>query len=141
MDDWHSGTVKFKTATARFFMKNSRALLLFFASILLRTPPAAKRAQAVSTMLTPGTASLIGTVDVSNLQATGQSTINTKQAPLHSQGLQAYDQAKAQAGQTGYVPADEAAKTVATVPSTPSPLTTTGVSFSRERRVEHRIPV
>src|SRR2546425_224134 len=124
MDDWHSGTVKFKTATARFFMKNSRALLLFFASILLLIPTAATRAQAVSTMLTPGTASLIGTVDVSNLQATGQSTINTKQGPLHSQGLQAYDQAKAQAGQTGYVPADEAAKTVATVPSTPSPLTT-----------------
>src|SRR2546425_9193197 len=112
MDDWHSGTVKFKTATARFFMKNSRVLLILFASILLLIPTAATRAQAVSTTLTPGTASLIGTVDVSNLQATGKSTINTKQAPLHSQGLQAYNRAKAQAGQNGYVPADQAATLV-----------------------------
>src|SRR5256712_5599262 len=125
MDDWHSGTVKFKTATARFFMKNSRVLLILFASILLLIPTAATRAQAVSTTLTPGTASLIGTVNVSNLQATGQSTVNTNRAPLHSQGLQAYDQAKAQAGQTGYVPTGEATQTVATAPSTPSPLTTT----------------
>jgi len=125
MDDWHSGTVKFKTATARFFMKNSRVLLILFASILLLIPTAATRAQAVSTTLTPGTASLIGTVNVSNLQAAGQSTVNTNRAPLHSQGLQAYDQAKAQAGQTGYVPTGEATQTVATAPSTPSPLTTT----------------
>ena len=106
-------------------MKNSRVLLLLFASILLLIPTAAPRAAAASITLTPGTASLIGTVDVSSLQATGQSTVNTNQAPLHSQGLQAYDQAKAQAAQTGYVPADEAAKIVTTAPSTPSPLTTT----------------
>src|SRR5438132_7070259 len=106
-------------------MKNSRVLLLLFASILLLIPTAAPRAAAASITLTPGTASLIGTVDVSSLQATGQSTVNTNQASLHSQGLQAYDQAKAQAAQTGYVPADEAAKTVATAPSSPTPLTTT----------------
>src|SRR3989454_6159920 len=106
-------------------MKNSRVLLLLFASILLLIPTASPRAAAISITLTPGTASLIGTVDVSSLEATGQSTVNTNQAPLHSQGLQAYDQAKAQAAQTGYVPADEAAKTVATAPSSPTPLTTT----------------
>src|SRR5467141_57125 len=106
-------------------MKNSLALLFLFASILLLIPTAATRAQAASITLIPGTASLIGTVNVSNLQGTGLSTINTNQAPLHSQGLQAFDQAKAQAAQTGYVPTGEAAKTVATTPSAPSPLTTT----------------
>jgi len=106
-------------------MKNSRVLLIIFASILLLIPTAAPRAHAASITLTPGTANLIGTVDVSNLQATGQSTFNTNQAPMHSQGLQAYDQAKAQAVQTGYVPAGESAKTVATAATTPSPLTTT----------------
>src|SRR5712692_3107000 len=95
----YSGTVKFEPARAQFFMKNSRVLLILFASILLLIPTAATRAQAASTTLIPGTASLIGTVDVSNLQDTGQSTVNTNQAPLHSQGLQAYDQSKAQAGQ------------------------------------------
>src|SRR5438445_13611393 len=94
MDDWHSGTVKFKTATARFFMKNSRVLLILFASILLLIPTAATRAQAVSTTLTPGTASLIGTVNVSNIQATGQSTVIMIRSHLHSQGSHAYVQAK-----------------------------------------------
>src|SRR5467141_4809731 len=109
-----------------FFMKNSRVLLILFASIILLIPTASVRAQpTVSTSLTPGTASLIGTVDVNNLQATGQSATNTNQAPLHSQGQQAYDQAKAQVAQDGYVPTGEAAKTVATAPSTPSPQTTT----------------
>jgi hypothetical protein len=106
-------------------MKNYRVLLIIFASILLLIPTAAPRAQAVSTSLTLGTISLIGTVDVSNLQQTSQSNTNTNQAPLHSQGQQAYDEAKAQAAQTGFVPADEAAKTVANEPSTSSPLTTT----------------
>src|SRR3989441_1419463 len=107
-------------------MKNSRVLLILFASILLLIPTAsATTSPSASTTLIPGTATLIGTVDVSNLQQTGQSTSDTNQASLHSQGLQAYDQAKAQAAQTGYVPADEAAKTVATAPSSPTPLTTT----------------
>jgi hypothetical protein len=44
---------------------------------------------------------------------------------LHSQGQQAYDQAKTQVEQNGYIPAGEAAKTVATAPSTPLPQTTT----------------
>src|SRR3989449_1756060 len=109
-----------------FFMKNSRVLLILFASIILLIPTASVRAQpTVSTSLTQGTASLIGTVDVNNLQATGQSATNTNQAPLHSQGQQAYDQAKAQVAQDGYVPTGEAAKTVATAPRTPSPQTTT----------------
>src|SRR3989441_4962783 len=109
-----------------FFMKNSRVLLILFASIILLIPTASVRAQpTVSTSLTPGTASLIGTVDVNNLQATGQSATNMNQAPLHSQGQQAYDQAKAQVAQDGYVPTGEAAKTVATAPRTPSPQTTT----------------
>jgi len=106
-------------------MKNSLALLFLFASILLLIPTAATRAQAVSITLIPGTASLIGTVDVSSLQGTGLPSINTNRAPLHSQGLQAFDQAKAQAGQTGYVPTGEASKTVATAPTVPSPQTTT----------------
>src|SRR5467141_2466901 len=106
-------------------MKNSLALLFLFASILLLIPTAATRAQAASITLIPGTASLIGTVNVSNLQGTGLSTINTNQAPLHSQGLQAFDQAKALAAQNGYVPAGQAALTVATSPRTPSPQTTT----------------
>src|SRR3989454_4491823 len=106
-------------------MKNSRVLLVLFASILLLIPTASPRAAAVSITLTPGTASLIDTVDVSNLPGTGQSTTNTIQDPLPSKGVQAYDKAKAQAAQTGYVPADEAAKIVTTAPSTPSPLTTT----------------
>src|SRR5712664_319125 len=110
---------------ASFFMKNSLALLFLFASILLLIPTAATRAQAVSITLIPGTASLIGTVDVSSLQGTGLPSINTNRAPLHSQGLQAFDQAKAQAGQTGYVPTGEASKTVATAPTVPSPQTTT----------------
>src|SRR2546427_3266047 len=109
-----------------FFMKNSRVLLILFASILLLIPTESVRAKpTVSTSLTPGTASLIGTVDVNNLQATGQSATNTNQAPLHSQGQQAYDQAKAQVAQDGYVPTGEAAKTVASAPRTPSPQTTT----------------
>src|SRR5467141_1940360 len=107
-------------------MKNSRVLLILFASILLLIPTAsATRSQAISVTLTQGTTSLIGTVDVSNLPQTGQPTTSTNQAPLHSQGLQAYDQAKLQAGASGYVPTGESTKTVATAPSTPSPLTTT----------------
>jgi len=68
---------------------------------------------------------MYGTVDVSNLQQAGQQGTNANQAPLHAQGAQAYDQAKAQAEQSGYIPAGEASKTVATAPSTPLPQTTT----------------
>src|SRR6266852_5069166 len=108
------------------FMKNSLALLFLFSSVLLLIPTAsAADSPATSTTLTSSTISLIGTVDVSNLPQTSQQTTNVNQAPLHSQGAQAYDQAKAQAEQSGYVPAGESAKTVATAPSTPSPQTTT----------------
>jgi hypothetical protein len=107
-------------------MKNSRVLLILFASILLLLPTAATRAHASPVTLNPGTASWIGSVDVSNLQnSNSQSSTNTNQAPLHSQGQQAYDQAKAQASQDGYVPAGDATKTVATAPSTVAPQTTT----------------
>src|SRR5467141_4608326 len=101
-------------------MKNSLALLFLFSSVLLLIPTASAASSAASSAtLTPGTISLYGTVDVSNLQQTGQQGTNTNLAPLHAQGAQAYDQAKAQAAQTGYVPAGETAKTVATAPSTP----------------------
>src|SRR5467141_3707486 len=107
-------------------MKNSLALLFLFSSVLLLIPTASAASSAASSAtLTPGTISLYGTVDVSNLQQTGQQGTNTNLAPLHAQGAQAYDQAKAQAAQTGYVPAGETAKTVATAPSTPLPRTTT----------------
>src|ERR1700704_1335430 len=95
-----------KPMTAQFFMKNIRVLMIIFVSILLVLPTAAPRA-AASMTLTPGTTTLIGTVDVSQLQETGQSTTNTNQAPLHSQGVQAYVQGKAQVELTGYVPAAE----------------------------------
>jgi hypothetical protein len=107
-------------------MKNSLALLFLFSSVLLLIPTASAATSPVgSTTLTSGTISLIRSVDVSNLQQTGQQGTNANRAPLHSQGAQAYDQAKSQVGLNGYVPADESAKTVATVPSTPSPQTTT----------------
>ena len=107
-------------------MKNSLALLFLFSSVLLLIPTArATTSPASSTTLTSGTISLYGTVDVSNLQQSVQQGTNANQAPLHSQGAQAYDQAKAQAEQNGYIPAGESAKTVATAPSTPSPQTTT----------------
>src|SRR5712664_383289 len=107
-------------------MKNSLALLFLFSSVLLLIPTASAASSAASsTTLTPGTISLYGTVDVSNLQQSGQQGSNTNLAPLHAQGAQAYDQAKAQAAQTGYVPAGETAKTVSTAPSTPIPQTTT----------------
>lgn len=108
------------------FMKNSLALLFLFSSVLLLIPTAsAARSPATSAALTSGTISLYGTLDVSNLQQAGQNFPSPILAPLHSQGQQAYDQAKAQAEQAGYVPAGEAGKTVATAPSTPLPQTTT----------------
>src|SRR5467141_2898078 len=107
-------------------MKNSLALLFLFSSVLLLIPTASAASSAASSAtLTPGTISLYGTVDVSNLQQTGQQGTNTNLAPLHAQGAQAYDQAKAQAAQNGYVPTGESSKTVATAPSTPLPQTTT----------------
>src|SRR6267143_960536 len=107
-------------------MKNSLALLFLFSSIILLIPTAsATRSPATSAALTSGSISLYGTVDVSNLQQAGQNSPSPIRAPLHSQGQQAYDQAKAQAEQVGYVPAGETAKTVAAAPSTPVPQTTT----------------
>src|SRR6267143_3461236 len=107
-------------------MKNSLALLFLFSSVLLLIPTAsATTSPATSAALTSGTISMYGTVDVSNLQQAGQQGTNANQAPLHAQGAQAYDQAKAQAEQSGYIPAGEASKTVATAPSTPLPQTTT----------------
>ena len=103
----YSGTVKSETEYGTVFMKNSRVLLILFASILLLIPTASPRAAAVSITLTPGTTSLIGTVDVSTLPQTDQSSVNMNQAPLHSQGLQAFDQAKAQAAQTPPVAIEE----------------------------------
>src|SRR5713226_3978415 len=110
-----------KPGWLRFFHENSLALLFLFSSVLLLIPTAAARSPAGSTTLTSGTTSLIGTVNVSNIQATGQYTTNTNRAPLHSQGAQAYDQGKAQVGASGYVPAGEATKTLVTSPSTPTP--------------------
>src|SRR2546427_4289720 len=108
-----------KLGLASPFMKNSLALLFLFSSVLLLIPTAsAASSPATSTTLTSGTISLIGTVDVSNLPQIDQQTTNVNQAPLHSQGVQAYDQAKTRAGLNGYVPAGESAKTVATSPST-----------------------
>src|SRR2546428_12509375 len=102
-----------------FFMKNSLALLFLFSSVLLLIPTAsAANSPATSTTLTSGTISLVGTVDVSNLPQIGQQTTNVNQAPLHSQGGQAYDQAKAQTAQNGYDPTGETAKNIATSPST-----------------------
>ena len=107
-------------------MKNILALLFLFASVLLLFPTvSATRSPAGSSTLTSGTISLVGTVNVSNLPASGQSIPNPIRNPLHSQGAQAYDQAKAQAGQVGYVPVGENTKTVATTPSNPAPQTTT----------------
>src|SRR5437016_2506118 len=115
-----------KLGLASAFMKNSLALLFLFSSVLLMIPTAsATTSPASSTTLTSGMISLVGTVEVSNLPQATQTTIDTNRAPLHSQGAQAYDQAKAQAAQSGYVPAGEAAKTVATSPSTPTPQTVT----------------
>ena len=107
-------------------MKNSLALLFLFASVLLLIPTAsAANSPTTSTTLTSSTTSPYGIVDVSNLPQIDQPTTNVNRAPLHSQGVQAYDQAKAQAGLNGYVPAGESAKTVATAPSNPTPQTTT----------------
>lgn len=106
-------------------MKNCLALLFLFASILLLIPTAAASTPSGSITLTSGTTSLIGSVNVSNLPATSQYTTNTNHALLHSQGAQAFDQAKAQAGQSGYIPTGESTKTVATAPSVPTPQTVT----------------
>jgi hypothetical protein len=106
-------------------MKNSLALLFLFASIILLIPTAAARTPAGSITLTSGTTSLIGSVNVSNLPATSQYTTNTNQAPLHSQGAQAFDQGKAQVGQSGYIPTGESTNIVATAPSVPTPQTVT----------------
>src|SRR3989475_2078341 len=109
-----------------FFMKNSRVLLILFASIILLIPTASVRANPAREIpRSQGTPILTAPVNVKNLQPTAQSATNTNQAPLHSQGQQAYDQVKAQVAQDGYVPTGEAAKTVATAPRTPSPQTTT----------------
>ncbi len=106
-----------------FIMKNSRVLLLLFATILLIFP-AARAAPLTGSPLIPGTIGRIATIDVSTLPDNGQRE-NGGLAPLHSQGQQFFDQAKAEASQTGFVPVDESTKTVTTSPGAPSPLTVT----------------
>ena len=107
-------------------MKNISVLLILFASILLLMPAArAISSPSTSTTLTYGTISLIGTVNVSTLQQTGQSQNGLVNVAHHSQGEQSFQQAKDQAGQDNYVPAGEATKTVLTAPSAPTPQTVT----------------
>ena len=106
-------------------MKNSRVLLIIFASILLIIPTAKAASVPASTSLTSGTINLYGTVNVSTLPDSNGQGQNNALAPLHSQGDQNYQQGKDQAEQNGFVPAGESAKTVFTVPSSATPLTPT----------------
>ncbi len=76
-------------------MKNSRILLILFASILLMTPTArAVTLPVSSTALSSGTVSLYGTVNVSILQDGNTQGQNGQIAPLHSQGEQLFQHAK-----------------------------------------------
>ena len=105
------------------FMKNSRVLLILFASILLIAPTAKATTPTSSTTLTNGTINLIGTVNVSNLPGfTGNPPVQLLRAPLHSQGEQAFEQTKALASQDGYISAGEGAvlTTSSAAPQTPS---------------------
>ncbi|HZY47540.1 MAG TPA: hypothetical protein VFE96_07050, partial [Candidatus Bathyarchaeia archaeon] len=106
-------------------MKNSRVLLLLFATILLLIPAAKGTIVSNSVALSTGTISLVGTVDVSSLPVIDQSVAGLVRAPLHSQGEAAFQQAKAEASASGFVPDGEQAKTVDTVPAAASPLTPT----------------
>ena len=109
-----------------FFMKNSRVLLILFASILLIIPTARAAPTSNSSNLISGTISLVGTVNVSTLPDSSQQSTGSSRAPLHAQGEQALQKAKAQADANGFVPADEGTKTVDTVsPAAASPLNPT----------------
>src|SRR2546422_5691700 len=105
-------------------MKNSRILLILFASILLIIPTARATTIPNSATLILGTVSLYGTVNVSDLQNSQGDQNNVERAPLPAQGEQAFQQAKDQANSNGFIPADEGTKTV-TAPATASPQTTT----------------
>src|SRR3989442_15806276 len=107
-------------------MKNSRILLILFASILLIIPTARATTTTIpnSATLILGTVSLYGTVNVSDLQNSQGNQNNVERAPLHAQGEQAFQQAKDQANSNGLIPADEGTKTV-TAPATATPLTPT----------------
>src|SRR2546422_75563 len=105
-------------------MKNSRILLILFASILLIIPTARATTIPNSATLISGTVSLYGTVNVSDLQNNQGNQNNVERAPLHAQGEQAFQQAKDQANSNGFIPADEGTKTV-TAPATATPLTPT----------------
>src|SRR2546425_3883328 len=105
-------------------MKNSRILLILFASILLIIPTARATTIPNSATLILGTVSLYGTVNVSDLQNSQGNQNNVERAPLHAQGEQAFQQAKDQANSNGFIPADEGTKTV-TAPATATPLTPT----------------
>ena len=107
-------------------MKNSRILLILFASILLIIPTAKAAPTSNSSNLISGTINLVGTVNVSTLPTTSQQLTGSARAPLHSQGEQAFEQAKAQANANGFIPADEGTKTVDTVnPAQTTPLNLT----------------
>src|SRR2546425_8498915 len=105
-------------------MKNSRILLILFASILLIIPTARATTIPNSATLILGTVSLYGTVNVSDLQNSQGNQNNVERAPLHAQGEQAFQQAKDQANSNGFIPAGEGTKTV-TAPATATPLTPT----------------
>src|SRR2546427_12685232 len=105
-------------------MKNSRILLILFASILLIIPTARATTIPNSATLILGTVSLYGTVNVSDLQNSQGNQNNVERAPLPAQGEQAFQQARDQANSTGFIPAYEGTKTV-TAPATATPLTTT----------------
>ena len=100
-----------------FVMRNGRLLLILFASFLLIIPAArAAPSTTSSIILTSGTVSLYGTVDVASLpDGTGLGQTGIENAPLHPQGEQAFQQAKDQANQEGFVPPGESTKIVATV--------------------------
>src|SRR3989475_891361 len=105
-------------------MKNSRILLILFASILLIIPTARATTIPNSATLILGTVSLYGTVNVSDLQNSQGNQNNVERAPLPAQGEQAFQQARDQANSNGFNPADEGTKTV-TAPATATPLTPT----------------
>ena len=107
-------------------MKNSRVLLILFASILLIIPTARAAPTSNSSNLISGTISLVGTVNVSTLPDSSPQSTGSSRAPLHPQGDQAFQAAKAQAAATGFVPDGEGTKTVDTVnPAATNPLTPT----------------
>jgi len=110
-------------------MKTTNILKLLLVSFLLLIPTiigVATVSAANPVQLIPGQATLIGAVDVQNLQQTGQSISGQNlQGSRHSQGQQLFDQGKAEVAQNGYVPTGEATKTITTSATVPTPQTTT----------------